>query len=160
MFKHCLIIVKIEKAIKQSKPFTSIYQKVGVNLMFTNNIVISELRQFFKLFGITLKQYNTLRIIKGANKPVSTSFIKERLLDRNSDVSRVVDRLEYKNLVKKTACETDKRLVDVELSNKGGDLLNAINKDMDIMDSIFNGLTKVELRTLNNLLDKIRINKI
>jgi DNA-binding MarR family transcriptional regulator len=152
--------VEIEKAIKQSKPFRSIYEKAGVNLMFTNNLVINELQGFFKGFGLTMKQYNILRILKGAGKPVSTLFIKERLLDKNSDVSRVVNRMETKSIVKKTGCETDKRLVDVELSVKGEKLLKLINAEMNVMNSIFKGLTEREVKTLNSLLDKIRENKI
>ena len=160
MFKRRYLGVEIEKAIKQLKPFDSIYEKAGVNLMFTNNLVISELQGFFKGFDLTMKQYNILRILKGAGKPVSISFIKERLLDKNSDVSRVVDRMETKSIVKKTSCETDKRLVDVELSVKGEKLLKLISAEMNIMNSIFEGLTENEVKTLNSLLDKIRENKI
>ncbi len=160
MFKRRYLGVEIEKAIKQLKPFDSIYEKAGVNLMFTNNLVISELQGFFKGFDLTMKQYNILRILKGAGKPVSISFIKERLLDKNSDVSRVVDRMETKSIVKKTSCETDKRLVDVELSVKGEKLLKLISAEMNIMNSIFEGLTENEVKTLNSLLDKIRVNKI
>jgi len=156
MFKHRFVAMEIEKAIKQSKPFDDIYQKASVNLMYTHNIITGDFHRFFKKFGMTTKQYNILRIVNGAGKPVSTSFIKERLLDRNSDVSRIVDRMESKSIVKKTTCETDKRLVDVDITVKGQNLLQAISFEMDAMESVFKKLTKTEVETLNNLLDKLR----
>lgn len=158
MLQRCYYSVEIEKAIKQSRPFTNEYQKTGVNLIFTSNLITGELQKFFKTFGLTTKQYNILRILKGAGKPVSTLYIKQRLLDRNSDASRVVDRMEAKGFVKKTICETDKRLVDVELTVNGKVQLNIIEREINVMSSIFKNLTESEVKTLNHLLNKIREN--
>lgn len=156
MFKHRCSCMKIEEAIKQTKPFESEFQKVGVNLLYTSNWVGMKMQKFFKSFNLTQKQFNIMRILKGAGKPVSTSFIRERLLDRMSDVSRIVDRMESKSIVKKSSCETDKRLVDVELTCEGSQLLDYVNKELKILDKMFARLTLQEIETLNKLLDKIR----
>ncbi|MBT8232127.1 MAG: MarR family transcriptional regulator [Saprospiraceae bacterium] len=148
--------MRIEEAIKQLKPFVSEAQKAGVNLMFTHNWYESQLSEFFKTYGLTTKQYNILRILKGANKSVSTSFIRERLLDKMSDVSRIVDRMAKKSLVKKETCETDKRLVDVALTEKGISILKLIGKEISKFDALFDNLTENEIIQLNNLLDKFR----
>ena len=83
--------MRLEEAIKQSKPFESDYQRAMVNLIFTTNCVSAEMKDFFKEYNVTTKQYNILRILSGAQKPVSIAFIRERLLDKLSDVSRIVD---------------------------------------------------------------------
>ena len=118
MFEHCCLNIvictmKLEEAIKQTKPFKSDYQKALVNLMFTHNWVNKDMKSHFKKFGITSKQYNILRILKGAQKPVSTLFVKDRLIDSQSDVSRIVDRMLSKELISKQVCRNDKRLVDI-----------------------------------------------
>ena len=91
--------MELEKEIKQTKPFVDPYQKAAVNLIYTHNWVRSEMQAFFKSCGLTLKQYNIMRILKGAGKKVSTSFIRERMLEKSSDVSRIVDRMFEKGIV-------------------------------------------------------------
>lgn len=127
--------------------------------MYTHNYLMCRYQHFFKGFSVTNKQYNILRILKGANKPVSTSYIKERMLDQNSDVSRIVDRMATKDFVKKNACETDKRLVDVVLTLKGQTMLDKIKKEMDVRYDVLENLTISESEQLNALLDKLRGNK-
>src|SRR5579859_746274 len=101
--------MKIEEEIKQSK-FKSPFQKVAINLQFTANWLISNNNNFFKGFGITMQQFNILRILRGQHeKSISAAEIKERMLDRNSDVSRLLDRLIDKKLVTKSQCPSDKR---------------------------------------------------
>jgi len=148
--------MKIEKAIHQTKPFKNNYQKAIVNLLFTNNWLMERHKAFFQSYDITGKQYNVLRILKGAGKPISTSVIRTRLLDRMSDASRVVDRLYKKGLVGKDTCTTDKRLVDVFLTEQGLELLQSIDKRSDELDQMLNQLTTKEAAQLSNLLDKIR----
>jgi len=150
--------MKIEDAIKQTKAFNSVYQKAGVNLMFTNSWYTAKLNSFFKEFGLTGKQYNILRILKGAGKPVSTSFIRERLLDKMSDVSRIINRMFDKGLVIKEVCSNDKRLVDIGLTQLGKNKLMEVNAEAEIMDEMFKTLSSEEAEMLNTLLDKLRNN--
>lgn len=150
--------MRIEEAIKQSKPFKDPYEKLWVNLMYTQNQLMSRFQMFFKHFRVTSKQYNILRILKGAERPVSTSYIKDRMLEKSSDVSRIVDRMEYKGFVKKNVCETDKRLVDVELTAVGLQALEKINTKKYLQEGIINNLSVEEAEQLNTLLDKLRGN--
>ena len=149
--------MKIEKAIHQTKPFRNNYQKAMVNLLFTGSWLNEQLRQIFQEFGISMKQYNILRILRGAGKPISTSVIRERLLDKMSDTSRIVDRMYKKELVTKKSCPDDKRLVDVSISEKGKTVLEHIDQHNAQIDQILSGLTLDEAQQLSELLDKIRI---
>ena len=103
----------IEEAIKQKKPFPNQHQRAVVNLIFTTNQIREKIKKTLKPFGITLQQYNVLRILRGAGEPITTSVIRERLLDKMADTSRMVDRLFQKGLVNRAVCPSDKRLVDV-----------------------------------------------
>src|SRR5689334_9154837 len=101
--------MKIEEEIKQTK-FKSAFQKLAINLQFTAKWLEAEGNVFFKDFGITMQQFNILRILRGQNpNSISAAEIKARMLDRNSDVSRLLDRLIEKKLVTKSQCESDKR---------------------------------------------------
>ena len=148
----------IQKDINQSK-FRSEYQKAVVNLIFTSNWLSEKLKNIFERDDITLQQYNILRILRGAGAPLSTLQIRQRMLDKMSDTSRIVDRLLIKGLVKKKVSETDKRLVDVSITSKGASLLKKMDVYEDEMDNILAGLNKEETKTLNILLDKIREKK-
>ena len=94
--------------------------------------------------------------LEGAGEPITTSVIRERLLDKMSDTSRMVERLFQKELVIREVCAHDKRLVDVSLSDKGYRLIEAMNNINYELDSIFDNITEEEANILNNLLDKIR----
>ena len=146
----------IEETIQQIRPFRNAYQKVIVNLIYTQNWVTSQLQKHLKPYGITMKQYNVLRILKGAGKPITTSTIRERLLDKMSDASRMVDRLHQRGLVVRATCPTDKRLVDVSLSGEGEKLLAVMSKFDNQMDGIVSQLTESEAEQLSQLLDKLR----
>jgi DNA-binding MarR family transcriptional regulator len=103
-----------------------------------------------------MQQFNILRILRGSLIPLSTLQIRERMLDKMSDSSRIVDRLIIKGLVKKLICKTDKRLVDVTITSKGLNILEKLDVQEDKMEKIVKALTKSEAKTLNKLLDKIR----
>jgi len=156
MFKHRLYGMSLELELKQQKPFSNPYEKLGVNLMYTTKWFESQLKDYFKSYDLTSQQYNIMRILAGAKKPVSTSFIRERLIDKNSDVSRIVDRMEKKSLLVKTTCSKDRRLVDVELNAEGKDLLESINKNINYVGTLLSELNAKEVEILNQLLDKIR----
>jgi DNA-binding MarR family transcriptional regulator len=147
--------MSLEKDIHQSN-FRSEHQKLRVNLIFTYNWVMEGARKFYDQADLTPQQYNILRILRGAVKPLSTLQIRQRMLDKMSDTSRIVDRLIKKDLVKKVVCETDRRLVDVTITDKGKHLLSSLDETMTEMDEQLNGLTIEESKTLNDLLDKLR----
>lgn len=145
---------RIEEEIRQTK-FSSIHQKAVVNLIFTSNWLQARQTDFFKKFGITGQQFNILRILKGQYpKSISGTDIKARMLDRNSDVSRLLDRLVVKKLITKRTCPNDKRASDVLITEDGLALLAEINKTRK-QDSIL-ALTDEEARMLSDLLDKAR----
>lgn len=148
--------MKIEEAIQQKRPFRNNYQMAMVNLIYTHNWVTDRLRQHLKPYGITMKQYNVLRILKGADDPITTSTIRERLLDKMSDASRMVDRMHQRGLVVRNICPSDKRLVDVSLSKKGIELLENLAHIEQKMDAIFEELSQEEAEVLSRLLDKLR----
>src|ERR1700754_2674908 len=120
--------MKIEDEIKQQR-FRDVYQKVAVNLLFTSNWLISRQHEFFKPFGITTQQFNILRILRGQHpNQISGVEIKGRMLDRNSDISRLLDRLLKKDLITKCQSENDKRAANVSISEKGLQLLHVIDE--------------------------------
>jgi DNA-binding MarR family transcriptional regulator len=145
----------IEKDILQSK-FRNDYQKSIVNFIYTYNWMNEKMKIFFDREKITGQQFNILRILRGAGKPLSTLQIRQRMLDKMSDTSRIVDRLILKDLVKKNVCPADKRLVDVSITEKGKKLLEKLDRHENEMDDIFGTLSSTEVKTLNSLLDKIR----
>ena len=148
--------MKIEEAIKQRRPFINDYQRAAVNLIFTSNWLNEQHRAFFKAYNLTRKQFNVLRILKGAEKPISTAIIRERLIDKMSDASRVVDRLEKKQWVSKHTCPSDKRLVDIALTEEGELLLLEIAKKENQLGDVLKNLSEKEVIILSNLLDKLR----
>ncbi|MGB0840417.1 MAG: MarR family winged helix-turn-helix transcriptional regulator [Chitinophagales bacterium] len=162
MFKHQrynienTTAMKIEQVIKQNKPFPNVHERALVNLLYTTNWLRDRMSHFLKPFGITIQQYNVLRILGGAKQPISTSTIRERLLDKMSDTSRMVNRLHQKGLVNRTACAKDKRLVDVSLSEKGTQLLASVAQHNDRLGNLLSGLDQSEVLLLNDILDKIR----
>jgi|SRR5687768_1477867 len=145
---------KIEDEIRQKK-FTSAHQKAVINLIYTSNWLQNQQQEFFKSFGITGQQFNILRILKGQfPKSISGTEIKSRMLDRNSDVSRLLDRLASKNLITKQTCPNDKRASDVRITDEGLALLNEINKTQK-QDQVLS-LSDEEAERLSDLLDKAR----
>ena len=150
-------IVPIEDEIRQKRSFTSLHEKALVNIMYTNGWVIERMRLFFKSYGITIKQYNILRILKGADEPLSTSQIRLRMLDKMSDTTRLIDRMVTKGWVKKSVSKTDRRLVDIMITDKGLDLLDEIKGIESQSEEIFGNLSIEEVQKLSDLLDKVRL---
>jgi DNA-binding MarR family transcriptional regulator len=147
--------MSIEEDIFQSK-FRNEHQKSIVNLIYTFNWMNEKMKSIFDRDNLTAQQFNILRILRGAGKPISTLQIRHRMLDKMSDTSRIVDRLIVKGLVKKSICPEDKRLVDVSITDKGKKLLEKMDAYEQEMDNIFGQLSTTEAKTLNGLLDKIR----
>lgn len=147
--------MSIEKDIQQPK-FRNEYHKTVVNLIFTYNWITEKTKQFFDKGDITSQQYNILRILRGAGKPLSTLQIRQRMLDKMSDTSRIVDRLVKKELVQKVICKTDRRLVDVTITDVGMQLLDKLDSYNEQMDAMLGNLSDEDAKMLNHLLDKIR----
>jgi DNA-binding MarR family transcriptional regulator len=145
----------IEQDINQPK-FRNEYQKAGINLIYTFNWMTGQMKKLHDQFDITSQQFNILRILRGAGMPLSTLQIRQRMLDKMSDTSRIVDRLVKKDLVKKVVSKADRRLVDVTITEKGLKLLELLDKYQDDMDNVLKNLDDEEAKTLNRLLDKIR----
>ncbi|MGB3468319.1 MAG: MarR family transcriptional regulator [Cyclobacteriaceae bacterium] len=146
----------LEEDIQQKK-FRDEFSKAVVNLIFTNNWLNERQNKVFKPFGLTVAQYNVLRILRGQHpKPVTVNLIIERMLDRMSNASRIVDKLEKKGMVIRRQCRTDRRAVDVLISEEGLKLLESMDDQLHTWQSSLKNLTDAECRQLNQLLDKFR----
>ena len=145
----------IEKDIQQTN-FRNEFQKMSINIIYTANWLNEKMGQILSTEDITQQQYNILRILRGSECPLSTLKIRERMLDKMSDTSRIVDRLIVKGLVEKTACVKDKRLVDITVTKKGLQLLEKLDALNEPIDSILNGVSEKEAHTINQILDKLR----
>lgn len=147
--------MSIDKDIHQSK-FRNEHQRAFVNLIFTYNWATEQLKQFLLPEDLTMQQFNILRILRGSETPLSTLQIRERMLDKMNDTSRIVDRLVMKGLAQKCVSKADKRLVDVTISPAGLALLARLDEKSDEVDQIIGSITSEEAAELNRLLDKIR----
>jgi DNA-binding MarR family transcriptional regulator len=148
--------MSIGKDIKQQRQFRNEHHKAQVNLLFTYNWVMEGIKSFLASEDITPQQYNILRILRGSGKPLSTLQIRERMLDKMSDTSRIVDRLLKKGLVEKKTSKADKRLVDVTISAKGLEMLVRLDNKNASLDGLMFNLTHDEAKLFNELLDKLR----
>lgn len=144
----------IEEEIQQPT-FRSVHQKAVINLIFTSNWLQHKQQEFFKSFGVTGQQFNILRILRGCHPgSISATAIKARMLDRNSDVSRLLNRLALKKLVIKKVCPLDKRATDIFITPAGLALLQEIDKFQEY-DKVL-ALSAPEAEALSKLLDKSR----
>jgi DNA-binding MarR family transcriptional regulator len=148
--------MSINQDIKQHRQFRNEHHKATVNILFSSNWLMENIKKFLQAEDITPQQYNILRILRGNGKPLSTLQIRERMLDKMSDTSRIVDRLLKKGLVEKKTSQADKRLVDVTISKKGLDALDRLDKNNRSLDGILFNLDHDEAKALNDLLDKMR----
>jgi DNA-binding MarR family transcriptional regulator len=148
--------MSIGKDIQQQRQFRNEHHKAQVNLLFSSNWLMESIKKFLLSEDITPQQYNILRILRGNGQPLSTLQIRERMLDKMSDTSRIVDRLLKKELVEKKTSKSDKRLVDVTISSKGLEVLDRLDNKNASLDGIMFNLSHDEAKTLNYLLDKLR----
>ena len=148
--------MKIEDEIKGR--FRNEYHKGLINLTFTVKNLSYEFHQSLKVHGLAEQQYNVLRILRGfsSEAPLTIGFIKERMLDKDSDVSRIVDRLHDKGLVSRTENPNDRRQKSVKIIDKGINLLDKMFNCEQKADTLLSNLTLEEVTELNRLLDKIR----
>jgi DNA-binding MarR family transcriptional regulator len=147
--------MKIEEEIKSK--FRNEYHKAMVNLYYTNNVISEQFFKMLKEYGLAAPQFNVLRILRGQYpNAASVGLIKERMLDKNSDVSRIVDRLYKKKLVERKESRSDRRQKDILITNKGLELLEEMALCEEQEDAILSNLDEREVKLLNELLDKIR----
>jgi DNA-binding MarR family transcriptional regulator len=142
--------------IQQKRSFRSEFQKATVNILYSSSWVQGHVKNIVGHENITPQQYNILRILRGSEAPISTLQIRERMLDKMSDSSRLVERLLRKGLVHKKMSTVDKRLVDVSISEKGLKVLQKLDERNEEFDRIARNLSQEEAHTLNRLLDKLR----
>lgn len=128
--------------------------KALVNIIYTANWINSLQNEFFKSFGISPQQYNILRILQGAGEPLKVQVIKERMLERAPNATRLMDKLCAKNLINRLPCPGDRRVVHIEITKDGLKLLSDIDKDFK--EDLLENLTEKEAKQLSHLLDKIR----
>jgi MarR family 2-MHQ and catechol resistance regulon transcriptional repressor len=147
--------MSIEKDIQQ-RIFLTSRHKAAVNILYTYGWELERIQKILAKENVTHQQFNILRILRGSYpNPLSTLQIRERMLDKMSDTSRIVDRLIIKDLVIKTISSKDKRLVDVVINEKGLDLLKRID-EVDIVSQVMTNMSEEEAEQLSNLLDKMR----
>lgn len=149
--------MKIEDAISQTKPFASPFHKALVNLFYTAHHFQYLSNEQFKNYDLSWQQFNALRILRGSNEPLNINQIKERLIDKNCDVSRLIDRLEKKQFTKRMHCPNDLRKSNVHITENGLKLLNKIEADPGCQPhDLCRALSVDEATQLSLLLDKLR----
>lgn len=148
--------MKLEEEIQQKK-FRNEYHKLAVNIIFTHGWLIEYQNRLLKKYKITGAQYNILRILRGQHpNPASINLLKERMLDKMSDASRLVDRLISKGLVDRKICTEDRRRVEVKITTAGLSLLKKIDEHNEEFDKNLKHINEQDAKTINDLLDKLR----
>jgi DNA-binding MarR family transcriptional regulator len=148
--------MRIEEEIQSTK-FEDDYHKAVVNLTYTYGWLNNVLRAEFEKYNLTLQQFNVLRILRGQYpNPATVNLIKERMLDKMSDASRIVDRLVQKGLVSRCTNNKDRRAVDIRISDLGLEILTKMDTEVKTKELFKNNLTAEEAGQLSNLLDKLR----
>src|SRR5882757_3111288 len=148
--------MRIDDEIQSSK-FDDNYHKAVVNIAYTEGWLNNTLRCHFEKYNLTNQQFNILRILRGQYpKPATVNMLKERMLDKMSDASRIVDRLVQKEMISRCTNNKDRRAVDIRISEKGLEILAIMDAEFKAKDFLKNNLTLAEAGQLSDLLDKLR----
>ena len=148
--------MSLEKHIRQDK-FKNQAEKAFVNVSYTHSHIYGLMNTALKKHNVSIQQFNVLRILKGQHpKAVAINEIAKRMVDRMSNASRLVDKLNNKNLVVRAACAYDKRQVDISLTQEGIDILLVLSQLIDEIINAHSNLSDIEYEQLNTLLDKMR----
>jgi DNA-binding MarR family transcriptional regulator len=148
--------MRIEEEIHQLK-FRNDFHKLAVNIIFTHGWLMNKQSGLFARYNITGNQYNILRILRGqAPNPATINLLKERMIEKMSDASRLVERLRVKGLIKREFSKEDRRRADVFITDKGMKLLDEMDKLNPVYDNLFEHLNEKEAQKLSALLDKLR----
>ena len=152
------IQMKLEKLIKVNKPL-QLSKRTVVNLLLTGNYIALQLNNSLKSYGITLQQFNVLRILRGQKgDPLNLFEIQERMINKNSNTTRLIDKLVTKQYVKRVTDVNNRRKIKVSITEKGIEFLNTLDEIVDKKEEkrIVKNLNDKELEQLNQLLEKIR----
>ncbi len=148
--------MSLEEDIKQTR-FTSEYQKLVLNVFYTANWLGLQHNQLMREYGLTGPQFNILRILRGQKgKPMSVNALIERMLDKSSNASRLVDKLEEKRYVLRKVCPNDRRQVEVTITQGGLDILSKLDKPVTDLEENIKGINIEEAQLMNALLEKMR----
>ncbi len=149
--------MSLAEDIKQ-KTFKSEFVKALVNIRFTDCWLSQKYQVLLKPHSLTTPQYNILRILRGQYpNPATVNLLIERMIDKSSNASRIVDKLEEKGLVDRCQCTNDRRAVDVIISQPGLDMLEILDGELNVLEKNIESLSEQEAGQLNALLDKIRL---
>jgi DNA-binding MarR family transcriptional regulator len=152
--------MSLEKEIHQ-KEFRNEYHKAIINILHTYNYMVGKMNDLFKNYEITRQQYNVLRILRGQHPGHASIFlIRDRMLDKMSDASRIVERLRLKDLVSREYGSKDKRSVEVTITQKGLQLLDVMEAEVNKLEVLLMHVDEEEIQQLNSVLDKIRAEKV
>ncbi len=150
-------MASIEEEIRQQKKFDSEHEKAAINILFTSSWLYNINAARFKKFEITPEQYNVLRILRGSYpNPLMLGDITCRMLDKSSNATRLVEKLRQKGYVKRELCPTNRRQVDIVITEKGLSLLTKIDNEAEDWYNNLKNITKSEAHELNRILDKLR----
>lgn len=148
---------QLERELKQTRPFASPYHEGAMGLIRTADVLRRRFDALFEPCGLTMQQYNVLRILRGAGEALPTMEIAERMIERTPGITRLVDRLEGKGLVRRTRSQEDRRRVLCSITDEGLELLADLDEPVDAADEeVLSMLTEDEVRELIDMLDRIR----
>jgi len=148
--------MELETEIGQSA-FDNQHHKLIVNILFTQSWLVSQMKGFLQQFGLTVQQFNILRILRGQSpNPTTLNLVRNRMLDKNSDASRIVERLRQKGMVERNQSEQDRRTVAIVITGKGLEVLAQIDQQDDFFYSLTQNLSDTEAQQVNELLDTMR----
>jgi len=146
----------LEQEIKQEK-FHNDHQKAAINILYTGSWLYNINAGFLKKSGITPEQFNVLRILRGSfPRPMMLAEITERMIDKSSNCTRLVEKLRQKGLVNRVTCENNRRQVDISITDKGQQLLKKIDASQPAWMDTMGKISKTEAKELNRILDKLR----
>lgn len=148
--------MSLEDDIKQEK-FHSEHQKASINILYTGSWLYNINASYLKKFGITPEQFNVLRILRGSHPTaMMLSEVTQRMIDKSSNCTRLVEKLRQKNFVNREICEKNRRQVDISITDKGLQLLKKIDANQSDWSMAVEKLSKTEAKELNRILDKLR----
>lgn len=148
---------RLQQELKKKHPFESLEQEVNLNIIRTSDQFQNRFGKLFREFGLTSSQYNVLRILRGEGTPMPCLEIADRMLQVVPAITGLIDRLEKQELVRRDRCTEDRRVVYIDITRKGNELLDQLDEPVAQMhEKLVGHLTKAELKELSRLLEKCR----
>ena len=149
--------MKLQEILKSTAEL-SLHKKTAVNFLVTSHLFTEQFQSFFKSYDISMQQFNVLRILRGQKgTPANLATIQERMIHKNSNTTRLIDKLITKKYVERTICPENRRKVEIVITKKGLALLETIDPELQkLEENVFQELTTEEIETLNHLLEKLR----